>query len=117
MIPEDQLEITYVEFGPGSSNSGIPHRVDRSAQFLNEPTGQLLPIRRIGCSNPRCNMNWLNSKDYYSRGYSIESLIYKASETEKPILGERVYCSGREGQRGKLCDNFIEVTIRIKGVS
>ena len=117
MISEDQLEITYVEFGPGSSNTGIPHRVDRSNKFINEPTGQLLPIRRISCSNPHCNMNWANSRNYYSRGYSIENLIHKARETENPILGECVYCDGREGRRGPSCDNFIEVTIKIKDVS
>jgi len=63
-------------------------------------------------------MNWANSRDYYSRGYSIESLIHKVSETEKPIHGERVYCEGSEkGRHGPHCENSIEVTITIKDVS
>jgi len=116
MLSEDQLEITYVEFGPGSSDSEISHRVDRSAQFLNEPTGQLLPIRWISCSNPSCNMNWANSK-YLNRGYSIESLVSEVIRTGEPIHGKRIYCKGREGRRGRLCENSIEVTITKKDIS
>src|SRR4030042_5206638 len=114
MLSEDQLETTYVEFGPGSSDSEIPHRVDRSAKLFNEPTGSLLPIRRISCSNPHCNMNWANSRDYCTRGYSIESLVSKVIKTGEPIHGKRIYCKGREGRRGRLCENSIEVTITIK---
>lgn len=116
MITEDQLEITYVEFGPGSSNTEDPHKVERSAKFLNEPTGQVLPIQWISCSNPSCNMNWANSK-YLNRGYSIESLVSEVIRTGEPIHGERIYCKGREERNGPICDNSIEVTIKIKDAS
>lgn len=114
MISEDQLEITYVEYGPGSS--GDRYRVDRSATFFNVVTNRTEPVRWISCSNPRCTMNWTNSK-YINRGYSIESLVSKVIRTGEPIHGERICCKGREGRRGPLCDNFIEVTIKIKDVS
>ena len=114
MITENQLEITYVEFGPGSS--GDTYKVDRSAKFFNESTGQLQPIRWISCSNPRCNMNWENSK-YLNRGYSIESLVSEVIRTGEPVHGERICCKGREGRRGSLCENYIEVTIKINDVS
>lgn len=114
MITEDQLEITYVEFGPGSS--GDTYEVDRSAKFFNQSTRQLDLIRWISCSNPRCNMNHANSK-YVNRGYSIESLVSRVIKTEEPLHAERIYCKGRKGRGGPLCDNYIEVTIEINDIS
>jgi hypothetical protein len=114
MITEDQLEITYVEFGPGSS--GDTYKVDRTAKFFNESTGQLDLIRWISCSNPRCNMNQANST-YVNRGYRIEDLVSKVIRTGEPVRKERISCKGREGRGGLLCDNYIEVSIKIKGAS
>ena len=114
MILEEQLEITYVEFGAGSS--GDRYKVDRSATFFNVVTNRPEPVRWISCSNPRCNMNQDNSK-YTNRGYSINSLVSKVIRTGEPIDGERINCKGRESRGGLSCDNSIEVTIEIKDVS
>ncbi len=111
-MTEDQLKITYVEFGPGSSGDTI--NVDRSTHFFDEETGQSHPIRRISCSNPMCTMNQENSARS-DRGYSIESLISEVIGTEEPIRGKRINCSGREGRTGPSCNNYIEVTIEIEG--
>ncbi|MHC4260630.1 MAG: hypothetical protein ACYSTF_09520, partial [Planctomycetota bacterium] len=91
MITEDQLEITYVEYGLGST--GDRYKVDRSATFFNVVTNRPEPVRWISCSNDRCSMNWANSK-HINRGYSIESLVSEVIRTGEPVHEERINCKG-----------------------